>query len=201
MKATDFNLARDLTYDTEAGMTMFKDNRMLIFDSGAIGLLRQNLIEKLGIAEARKFFLRFGYQCGHSDFMQIKLNYDFDSEMDLLAAGPVIHTFEGIVHAKPTELKFSRADNQFYFTGIWTNSYEADQHLMYNEVSDEAVCWSVVGYASGWCNAFFGKPLLAIESTCRGKGDEHCGWLIKPVSEFGDEAKPYIDALNDFIGR
>jgi hypothetical protein len=102
--------------------------------------------------------IRFGFQNGFGDFMQMKINYEFDSEMDLLASGPVIHTWEGIVKAKPLMLEFDRDKGSFLFTGIWENSYEAEQHLMFNDIAKEPVCFSLMGYASGWSTAFFGKP-------------------------------------------
>ncbi len=199
MKATDFNLQNDLRFNPEQGITSFSDSRLVIFDANAIGLLRQNLLEEIGLEKARRFFLRFGFQHGFADFMQMKINYEFDSEMDLLASGPVIHTWEGIVHAQPKELDFNRETGDFYFTGIWSNSYEAEQHLSYNETGDEPVCWSLMGYASGWSTGFFGKPLLAIEPVCMGKGDDHCEWKIQPLDKWGDEAKIYIEALKDLF--
>ena len=88
MKATDFNLQKDLKFDMEKGMVTFKDTRLVIFDANAVGLLRQNLVELLGLEKARKFFLNFGFQQGYADFLMMKINYEFDSEMDLLASGP-----------------------------------------------------------------------------------------------------------------
>jgi len=201
MKATDFNLSNDLVLDPSTGTASFKDSRLVIFDANAIGLLRQNLIESLGFEQARKFFLRFGFQHGYSDFMQMKINYEFDSEMDLLASGPVIHTWEGIVHAKPIDLRLDRDKNLFQFTGRWTNSYEAEQHLCHNETSKESVCWSLTGYASGWSTAFYGKPVLALEPLCVGKGDDHCEWKIMPLDQWGPEAKTYRDALLDLLTK
>lgn len=198
MKATDFNLQKEIAFNLDTGVTSFRDTRLVMFDANAIGLLRQNLIETLGMDKAREFFLRFGYQNGFADFMQMKVNYEFDSEIELLASGPVIHTWEGIVRASPTEIRMDKAKGEFFFTGIWTNSYEAEQHLCFNEKSHEPVCWSLVGYASGWCSAFFGSKLIAIEPTCVGKGDATCGWKIQPPSAWGDEARPYIEALSKF---
>jgi hypothetical protein len=200
MKATDFNFQDDLKFDLDTGLTTFKDSRLVIFDANAIGLLRQSLLEELGWEKARRFFLRFGFQNGYSDFLQMKLGYEFDSEMDLLASGPVIHTWEGIVHATPKALEFDRETGAFEFTGVWTNSYEAEQHLTFNDAGDEPVCWSLMGYASGWCTAFFGSPLLAIEPVCAGKGDDHCEWKIQSPEAWGDEAKAYLDALDGLLG-
>jgi hypothetical protein len=198
LKATDFDLSQQLEFNPDKGLTSFKDSRIVLFDANAIGLLRQNLIDELGTEKAREFFLKFSFQHGYSDFMQMNINYTFDSEMDLLASGPVIHTWEGIVKATPTEIRYDRTTGEFFFTGDWHNSYEAEQHLSFNELAHEPVCWSLAGYASGWCSAFFGKKLIAVEPVCRGKGDEHCGWKIQPPEAWGDEAKAYVAALASF---
>jgi hypothetical protein len=198
MKATDFNLSKELIFNLDEGITTFRDSRLAIFDTNAIGLLRQSIIKEFGWEKARELFLKFGYQNGYSDFMQMKMNYTFDTEMDLLASGPVIHTWEGIVRATPTEIRFDRGTGEFFFTGVWTNSYEAEQHLTFQDYAKEPVCWSLMGYASGWCSAFFGSKLIAIEPVCAGKGDESCGWEIKPPDQWGEEAQVYIEALKEF---
>lgn len=198
MKAVDFNLEKELKFSLDTGILTFQDNRLVMFDANAIGLLRQSVLEAMGWEKARELFLRFGYQHGYSDFLQMRLSHEFDTEMDLLASGPVIHTWEGIVQATPKEIRFNRQTKEFYFTGVWTNSYEAEQYLCYNAQATEPVCWTLMGYASGWATAFFGSPLLAIEPVCRGKGDEHCEWLIQPPQAWGKEAAPYIAALQSF---
>lgn len=197
MKATDFNLSKDIVFDVNKGMTTFKDTRLVVFDANAIGLLRQSIVKELGWEKARNLFFKFGYQHGFADFLQMKTNYEFDSEMDLLASGPVIHTWEGIVHAAPKEIRFNREKGEFYFSGVWTNSYEAQQYLSYNTEAKEPVCWTLMGYASGWCTAFFGKKLLAIEPLCMGKGDTHCEWLIQPLDAWDERAKPYLPIIKD----
>ncbi|HCT30666.1 MAG TPA: hypothetical protein DIW31_07995 [Bacteroidales bacterium] len=196
MKATDFNLSKDIVYDVHKGMTTFKDTRLVIFDANAIGLLRQSIVKELGWDKSRALFFKFGYQHGFADFLQMKTNYEFDSEMDLLASGPVIHTWEGIVQATPREIRFDREKGEFYFTGVWSNSYEAQQYLSYNNEATEPVCWTLMGYASGWCTAFFGKKVLAVEPVCMGKGDSHCEWLIQNLDAWDDRAKPFLPIIN-----
>ena len=201
MKATDFNLSKEIQFNFEKGITSFRDTRLLIFDADVIGLLRQNLRQELGTARARDIFLTFGFQQGFADFKQMKINYSFDSEMELLASGPVIHTWEGIVQATPKEIHFDRSSGDFYFSGVWTNSYEAEQHLSFNPPDKVPVCWSLMGYASGWSTAFFDKPLIAIEPVCRGKGDDHCEWLIQPPAVWGEAANPYLAAYQKLFHR
>jgi hypothetical protein len=86
---------------------------------------------------------------------------------------------------------------EFYFTGVWKNSYEAQQHLSFNSVASEPVCWSLMGYATGWCSAFFDKLVIAIEPVCCGKGDECCEWKIQPPEVWGDEASDYLEVYNE----
>jgi len=198
MKATDFDFSADLKLNADTGIATFHDTRLLIFDADAIGLLKQEISEELGWRRARDLILRFGYQNGYSDHLQLRINHTFDTEQDLLASGPVIHTWEGIVHAAPLEISFSREDGSFRFSGVWTNSYEATQYLTFNEVAKAPVCWSLMGYAAGWSTAFFGHPLVAIEPVCVGMGNDHCEWLIQPPAAWGPEAKPYIRALERF---
>lgn len=199
MKATDFDLSKELKFDVEHGLASFQSSRMIILDANAMGLLRQKILDAVGWEKAREMLLKFGYQNGFSDFMQMKLSHEFDTETDLIASGPVIHTWEGIVHAVADSLHFDRARGDFFFSGRWDNSYEAEQHLCFNPVAREPVCWTLMGYASGWCTAFFEKPIVAIETKCVGKGDSNCENRIQPVANWGAEASPYIAAFKEFV--
>ena len=199
MKASDFNLKDELKFDFEQGITSFRDSRLVLLDADALGLLRQNLIEVLGIEQARHFFLRFGYQHGFSDFMQCQLSYEFENDTELFAAGPVLHTWEGLVKASLIEINFDRTKGSAYLKGLWKNSYEAEQHLSYNTPWIDPVCWSLMGYASGWSTGFFGVPMLAIEEECIGRGDKQCCVVIQPASCWSDAvALPYREAFKDF---
>jgi hypothetical protein len=201
MQASDFNLEADLEYGTQEGVNTFKNNRMVAFNADAIGLLRQQLIEAEGMETARELLLQFGFQSGYADFLQMKTSYDFDTEGDLLEVGPALHTQEGIVAVEPIEMDYDREAGEFYFQGLWHNSYEAQQHLIHTGEADHPVCWSLMGYGSAWCSGFMEMPVLEMESRCIGMGDDVCEWVIKPLDEWGDEADPYIEALEDFFAE
>lgn len=198
MKAIDFDMPKEIQYSFDNGITTFKGSRLLVFDTNVMGLFRNNLIQELGKEKARSFFIKLNYQNGYEEFLNMKQLYKFDNEMELLASGPTIHTWRGIVKATPLKLEFNRDKGDFYFTGVWKNSWEAEQYLMYNETSLEAECWSLVGYASGWCSAFFGSKTLAVESSCVAKGAENCGWLIQSEKDCGKEADEIKYILKDF---
>ncbi len=102
------------------------------------------------------------------------------------------------MHAVPKEIHFDRNKDEFFFDAICKNSYEAQQHLCFNKIATEPVCWNLAGYASGWCSGFFGKRTVAMELLCAGRGDDHCELRIQLESAWGPEAAPYIDAFKDF---
>jgi len=199
MKAKDFNFQKELKYSFETGQVTLKNSRVLILDTNAIGLLRYNLIELLGMEATRALFLQLGYINGYSDFMQFKTTHEFDDDNELLTLGPIMHSWEGVVKAVPKEIRIDKNKGEFYFSGVWIGSYEAEQHLIYYKPWSEPVCWSLMGYSSGWSSAFFGSKLIAIESLCIGKGDDHCEWEIQPPEVWDyEKAKPYIEALKEF---
>jgi len=197
MKASDFNLSQEISFDFEQGVNRFHENRLLVLDVNALGLLRQNMLEILGFHQTRAFFFKLGYQNGYSDFMQVKMSYEFDNESELLKAGPVMNTWEGKVKSQLLKLHYDRERHDFHYEGLWHNSYEAEQHLSYNEPANEPTCWLAMGYASGWSTQFFGEPVICIEQSCVGKGDDCCHTLIKPVAYWGEAARPYTEALKD----
>ncbi|MFP4499237.1 MAG: XylR N-terminal domain-containing protein [Vulcanimicrobiota bacterium] len=174
MDIESFDLRKEIRFDRNKGMVTFQENRLVLFDANAMGLLRQNLIDELGLEKARQFFIRFGFQNGYSDFLQVKLNYSFKTEEELFVMGPKMHSWEGIVGVELTDLKLNRQDGEFFMRGIWKNSYEAQQHLCFNEVSEDPVCWSLMGYASGWSTALMEKPIMVSEIQCEGQDKEYC---------------------------
>jgi rsbT co-antagonist protein RsbR len=197
MKATDLNLPAMLRFDVEAGKILLGADRMLVFRQDALGVLRRLLFDQLGEGLARSILSRFGYRCGQGDFRTIRASYEWDTELDTLSAGPALHTWEGIVRAEPTFLEYDRERGHFHMQGIWRNSYEAEIHRELFGGSDHPVCHSLTGYASGWGSAFFGEPLVAIETACAACGAANCEFEIKPAARWGPEADPWRQSLVD----
>lgn len=197
MKATEFDLPKVLKFDPESGRVLLGENRMLIFRQEALGSLRKLLKEQLGERRMRAVLSQFGFRCGMEDHALLARTYTWDTEIDELASGPVIHTWEGIVKAVPTAIEFDRKTGHFYMKGIWTNSYEADTYLKEVGKSPEAVCHTLTGYASGWCTSFFRVPVLATEPRCIARGDETCEFEIRRPDKWGPEAEPWKDALSE----
>ncbi|HRI08554.1 MAG TPA: XylR N-terminal domain-containing protein [Nannocystaceae bacterium] len=195
MKVTDLDLQKMLRFEPESGRLLLGGDRMLLFRQDALASLRQLLVDQLGDLRARAILAQFGHRCGAGDFDTLSRNYDWETEIDRMGAGPALHTWEGIVHVEPTFLEFDRAAGHFHMRGIWRNSYEAEIHRDLYGICPEPVCHTLTGYASGWCSAFFGKPTIAIETKCAGAGADRCEFEIRRPDAWGPEADPWKAAL------
>lgn len=184
-----------LQFHPEEGMITFRGNRMLLFHADSICQLRDELIQSLGKDMARGILARFGYRSGYRDALSVGNFFDVSTDADWMLAGPLMHTFEGIVHVTNEVLEFNRQKGSFYMRGIWRNSYEAEQHLKLYGPSQEPVCWSLSGYASGYGSGFMGKEIICVETKCRAKGDPYCVYELRSAEEWGKEADRYKQDL------
>jgi len=195
MKISDIDFRKMLTFTPQEGRLTLATDRLLIFREEAFGTLRSMLMEQLGDELARVYLSKFGYRCGEGDFKVLNTMFTWDSEEDEFKAGPAMHMWEGIVHVEVLELQCNRSRGELYTKVLWKNSYEAETHLKFLGKSDESVCHTLTGYASGWSSAFMGKPMVAIETTCVGKGDAICTAEIRSADEWGPEATRWKQAL------
>jgi PAS domain S-box-containing protein len=194
MKVQDLDFYGLLRRQVNEGRLFFNQKRAVIFDVDAVGALRQQLMDTLGEELAMGVLMRFGHTQGCKD-AEILAEKAWETELDWLAAGPMLHTLAGLVHVESQKVEFNRDTGHFYMQGIWRNSYEAEQHLKLYGRSQRPVCWSLAGYASGYASRFFGCELLAIETKCISKGDDCCAWEIRPVTEWDSAAEAYLKAL------
>lgn len=162
------------------------DQRMISIPSSALGKLRKELIETLGIDWAKGFLLRYGWNCGASDGEKMK-ELKWENELDLLYAGPKMHSYHGHVQVEILSSHLDIQKGTVYLEGNWFNSYEAEEHLKLFGKSENPICHSLVGYASGYLSTIMGKKVITKETECIAKGDERCHWVCKTVEEWYKE--------------
>lgn len=196
MKASDLKFNELFELRPQEGTIGFAGGRMLLMDAESVGRLRELLIGNLGEAAARALLSQYGYTSGYYDALKLQKLYDWDSHADWVAAGPVIHTLEGIVQVIPQEFVADRDKKLMNIHGIWRNSYEAEQHKAVFGVGSQPVCWTLTSYASGYCTAYMGVDCICVEEKCVGRGDSECYFHIKKKEDWGPEAAPYIHSID-----
>jgi sugar diacid utilization regulator len=117
--------------------------------------------------------------------------------LSLLYHGAFLHSLEGSTHVNVLKANIDIQNKQCFMESIWSNSYEAEQHCRHFSLSDEPVCWTLTGYASGYTSAIFGHRVLFREIKCVGMGDEFCQVVCKPVEEWGAEIEGELDYFSE----
>src|SRR5512138_3339544 len=100
MRAQDLDLREILQFDPEGGVIRFAGQRALLFDAVAMGILRKELVDLLGLAGARGVLTRFGYAHGWRTAENMKTEFPWDDEWQWRWAGGRIHTLQGLVVAE-----------------------------------------------------------------------------------------------------
>lgn len=190
------DLRRILDFDVGNGRITLAQERMLVFRQTAFGLLRKLMCEQLGGDVSRMLLAKFGYAHGTDDYWALADQLAAVSDEERLMAGPMMHALNGLVRVEARCVEVDRSRGHFYFRGFWHNSYEAEVYKTQVGRSTLPVCHTLTGYGSGWCTAFFGRPMLEIERRCIACGDEVCEWEIKPWEEWGSEADPWKHSLS-----
>jgi|GEM_PF-1527231 len=192
-----FDLRNILGFQPREGTITIGDQRAMLLNENAFAKLRELLFAQLGTDLARSILMKFGYQHALEDYRTLCKLIETKNDEERLQIGPLMHSWCGIVKVEPLEAEIDRDAGHFFFRGIWRNSIEASSHLKVFGPSPTPVCFSLAGYGSGWCSAFFGMPLVEIETKCVACGDEYCEWEIRPLHAHGANASTWTKALMD----
>ena len=173
-------------FSEKDGTIWLAENRMVLMHTASLGALRKELIGSVGKEHTRRLLTRMGYAAGVRDAELAKRTRGQQSAVDAFLTGPQLHMLEGAVRVTPKELHMDVANGQFAGEFLWENSWEQEVHIRDFGQSDEPVCWSQIGYASGYTSAFMGRFILFREVECVACGHNHCRIVGKPLEEWGD---------------
>jgi len=182
VKADELDLLKILEIHKDEGKIFVGNDRVLVIDTASLGMLRKELVELMGMEAARGVLTRFGYAQGWRTAHSLRKNIPWDNDKEWERGGGRLHQVEGVVKVKPVK------NSKYFKEAHWDNSYEAEQHLIGFGKSDGPVCWSLVGFASGYMSAVLKKRIIFIEDQCVARGDPHCHVIGQPSEKWGKEA-------------
>ena len=182
------DLVGRLHFSTREGRIWLDDERMLLIQARALGWLRREMIESVGIDAARRLFTRMGYQAGAHDAGLARKVRSKASLKDMFVVGPQLHCLLGSGLAKAVRLEFDIERGGHYGEFVWTGQAEDEEHGRHFPSGAEPMCWMQIGYASGFGTEFMGRPVLYREVECQSMGQAACRIVGKTLEEWGDEA-------------
>ena len=153
----DLHLAELLDFRPDQGIIRLHEQRVVILSAAALGLMRKELVDTLGLEAARRVLLRFGFADGYHDAVNLRARSRWGSAEDGLRAGAMLHRLEGIVRADVRRVEYDEATGRFEEEVRWHDSYEAEQHVHHYGKSAGPMCWSLAGYSSGFASACLGR--------------------------------------------
>ena len=185
----NLHLAELLDFRPDQGIIRLHEQRVVILSAAAMGLMRKELVDTLGLETARRVLLRFGFADGYHDAVNLRARSNWKSPVESLRAGAMLHTLEGIVRADVRRVEYDEETGRFEEEVRWHDSYEAEQHVHHYGKSSDPVCWSLLGYSSGFLSASLGKEVYFRELSCAGQGERYCSALGRDVDSWGAEGE------------
>ena len=181
------DLIERIHFDAREGRIWLDDQRMLLMHVSAQGVLRQELIETLGVERARGLLTRVGYNSGSHDAELARKLRGSMRAIDAMYVGPQLHMLEGIARVETVEFEVDEERGHFYGRFNWHGCAEADEHVRVYGIGSDVACWQQAGYASGFVSRFMGRPVICREVQCRAQGAPHCVMVGRPAEEWGDD--------------
>lgn len=180
------DLISRLHFDAKDGRIWLDDQRMLLLHAAALGVLRQELIETVGIDRARGLITRVGYYSGARDADLARKLRGATRPADAVFVGPQLHMLEGIARVEPVHMDIDEERGRFFGIFLWHGSSEAEEHVRKHGIGAHPVCWQQTGYASGFVSRFMGRPVVFRELECCAQGAVACRIVGKPAEEWDD---------------
>ena len=212
-KPHSLHLAELLDFHPDQGIIRLHEQRVVILSAAAMGLMRKELVDTLGLDTARRVLLRFGFADGYHDAVNLRARSRWSGPVEGLRAGAMLHTLEGIVRADVRRVEYDEKSGRFEEEVSWHDSYEAEQHVHHYGTSSAPVCWSLAGYSSGFVSACLGKEVYFREVACIGQGERHCSAIGRDVRGWGADAEAIradfqsaslgreVERLRDVVGQ
>lgn len=185
------HLGELVEFRPEQGLIRLHEQRVVLLSAAAMGLIRKELIDSLGLETARRVFLRFGFADGYHDAVSLRDRSKWANPVEGLEAGFVLQRLEGIVRGEIVAHEHDSASGRFHQDVIWHDSYVAEQHVHHYGRASLPVCWSLAGYVSGYTSACLGQEIYFRERECAAQGAAHCSVVGRDAESWGEEIEAF----------
>lgn len=180
-------LLRQLVFSPGSGTIRLNKERLILQRANHMSRLRDQLVKRYCRDEAFVILTQLGFVAGLEDADFVRQSWPGLDPGDVFTAGTRLHMLCGCVRLRTVHNDFDLRRGRFSGEFLWQGSAEAVEYRRNHGVSDEAVCWSQVGYASGYATRCFGKLIIYKELECLGTGRDHCRVVGKPAETWGED--------------
>jgi hypothetical protein len=196
-------LLAGLMFNPVDGTIRLNGDRVVMQRATVGAELRREIIRLLGQQEARVFLLRLGFLNGQADARFVRTHWPNLDVGDAFTAGTRLHTFSGVVRVETLHNDFDFRKGRFSAEMLWHDSIEAAEFKNARPTA-EPMCWTQLGYASGYATEFFDTLIIYKETECAAQGHQHCKLIGKTVSGWGandPEVRLFLEQIATVDGR
>ncbi|BFM50526.1 sigma-54-dependent Fis family transcriptional regulator [Marinomonas sp. THO17] len=189
------DLTECLYFSPGDGRIWLEEERMILLHTSSFGLLRQELIDSLGLDKSRDILTRTGYLSGIRDAELIRQRWPDAQAAAIFEAGTHLHGLEGLVKVETLHFEFDTEKGLYDGEFIWHHSAEVEEHIATYGFGSSPVCWMELGYAIGYVSGLVGSLVVFREVECQCMGHSVCRVVGKSV-ELWDSVDEDIRFLN-----
>ncbi len=175
-----------LRFAPQEGHIWLDNQRAALIHLSTLESLRCELIDALGLREARGFLTRMGFSSGTRDATEARKLHPQGAARDAFIFGLKLRTLQGVLMMEPTDLMIDIPNGKFRAEIQWRGSFEVDSHVSVYGVSNDPVCWMQTGYLCAYASSFMGRTILFREVECLGAGGGLCRAVGKPIEDWTD---------------
>ena len=153
------------------------------------------LYQDQGAAQAQSvasnLLFDLAHAIGHADALSFQKKMGVGEPIENLSAGPIHFAFSGWAFVDISADSHPSPDQDYFLLYDHPFSFESHSWIAKGKRSDRPVCVMNAGYSSGWCEASFGLPLVAVEIECLAAGGKHCRFIMAPPSRVEEHLARY----------
>lgn len=180
-------LLRQLVFSPSSGSIRLNKERLILQRASQTSHLRDQLVERYGRDDAFVMLTRLGFCSGAEDADFVRKSWPGLDPGDVFTAGTRLHMLCGCVRLKTVHNDFDFRKGKFSGEFLWYGSAEAAEYCQRHGASAETVCWSQVGYASGYATRCLGRLIVYKELECLGMEHDCCRVIGKPAAVWGEK--------------
>jgi DNA-binding NtrC family response regulator len=180
-------LLRQLVFSPSSGSIRLNKERLILQRASQTSRLRDQLVERYGRDDAFVALTRLGFWSGAEDADFVRKSWPGLDPGDVFTAGTRLHMLCGCLRLKTVHNDFDFRKGKFSGEFLWYGSAEAAEYRRRHGASAEAVCWSQVGYASGYATCCLGRLIVYKELECLGMEHDCCRVMGKPAEVWGEK--------------
>jgi diguanylate cyclase (GGDEF)-like protein len=140
---------------------------------------------------ASNLLFDLAHAIGHADALSFQKKMGVSDPIDNLSAGPIHFAFSGWAFVDISPESRPSPDENYFLLYDHPFSFESHSWLAKGKRSARPVCVMNAGYSSGWCEASFGLPLVAVEIECLAAGGRQCRFIMAPPSRIEEHLARY----------